>query len=123
MPFIALWGTKYLADRAARSRSSSPTAAAGHAARGVASSIRVSSTRAPAPRATTIRTPTSASAQAFLNQIYEAVTDRPGWAKTVLVITYDEWGGFFDHVAAGAPRRDATPEAGTALRGFRVPAS
>ncbi len=26
----------------------------------------------------------------------------PGWHKTVLVINYDEWGGFFDHVA---PRR------------------
>ena len=41
--------------------------------------------------------------------------------KTVLVINYDEWGGFFDHVP---PRHGAgrQPRAGTGLRGFRVPA-
>nr|WP_311530139.1 alkaline phosphatase family protein [uncultured Ralstonia sp.] len=36
--------------------------------------------------------------QAFLNQIYDAVRNGPGWQKTLMVITYDEWGGFFDHV-------------------------
>jgi phospholipase C len=57
--------------------------------------------------------------QSFLNQVYEAVTSSPIWANTVFVITYDEWGGFFDHVAPTvAP--DATPSNG--LRGFRVPA-
>ena len=61
------------------------------------------------------------AAQSFVNQIYEAVTERPGWARTVLVINYDEWGGFFDHVAA-AVAPDATPEAGTGMRGFRTPA-
>jgi phospholipase C len=56
--------------------------------------------------------------QQFLNQIYEAVTRSPEWGRTVLVINYDEWGGFFDHVPpAIAP--DANPEWG--LRGFRVP--
>jgi phospholipase C len=59
--------------------------------------------------------------QNFLNQVYDAVTSGPGWARTALVINYDEWGGFFDHVApTTAP--DATPEAGTGLRGFRTPA-
>ena len=37
--------------------------------------------------------------EAFLNQIYHAVTTSPAWTNTVLVINYDEWGGFFDHVA------------------------
>ena len=56
--------------------------------------------------------------QQFLNQIYDAVTRSPDWGSTVLVINYDEWGGFFDHVPpAVAP--DANPEWG--LRGFRVP--
>jgi phospholipase C len=56
--------------------------------------------------------------QAFLNQIYQAVTSGPQWANTLLVITYDEWGGFFDHVAPGiAP--DVVPEYGQ--RGFRIP--
>ncbi|HVT35780.1 MAG TPA: alkaline phosphatase family protein [Nevskiaceae bacterium] len=36
--------------------------------------------------------------QAFLSQIYNAVTSSPQWEKTALFITYDEWGGFFDHV-------------------------
>ena len=58
--------------------------------------------------------------QAFLNSVYKAVTSGPAWARTALVINYDEWGGFFDHVAPGtAP--DARPDLGTGLRGFRVP--
>jgi phospholipase C len=59
--------------------------------------------------------------QSFLNDVYEAVTGGPGWARTALVVNYDEWGGFFDHVPpTTAP--DATPEAGTGMRGFRTPA-
>ena len=58
--------------------------------------------------------------QAFLNSIYHAVTTSPNWARTALVINYDEWGGFFDHVTPGtAP--DAQPQWGTGLRGFRTP--
>jgi phospholipase C len=57
--------------------------------------------------------------QSFVNQVYQAVTASPNWSRTVLVINYDEWGGFFDHVR---PQRapDAHPQ--FALRGFRVPA-
>ncbi|MFD2420873.1 alkaline phosphatase family protein [Amycolatopsis pigmentata] len=56
--------------------------------------------------------------QSFLNQVYEAVTSGPAWERTLLIINYDEWGGFFDHVPPGtAP--DANPDWG--LRGFRVP--
>ncbi|MDI3259301.1 MAG: alkaline phosphatase family protein [Sinobacteraceae bacterium] len=36
--------------------------------------------------------------QAFLNQIYDALRKSPQWDKTLLIINYDEWGGFFDHV-------------------------
>ncbi len=62
--------------------------------------------------------------EAFLNQVYQAVTLGPGWAKTVLVITFDEWGGFFDHVP---PPVKAIPASDAALGsdgrlGFRVPA-
>ena len=62
--------------------------------------------------------------QAFLNRIYAAVTSSPAWARTVLVINYDEWGGFFDHVAPGAaPIPPADQAAGNqdGLRGFRTP--
>ena len=60
----------------------------------------------------------------FLNTIYEAVTSSPNWPNTVLVINYDEWGGFFDHVppqVAPIPRSDAALGS-DGRRGFRVPA-
>jgi phospholipase C len=54
----------------------------------------------------------------WLDQTYRAVTTSPEWKKTVLVITFDEWGGFFDHVVPpAAPDVDPAYE----LRGFRVP--
>jgi phospholipase C len=62
--------------------------------------------------------------QVFLNDVYNAVTRSPNWRNTVLVITYDEWGGFFDHVPpAAAPIPPASAAAGDTdgLRGFRVP--
>jgi phospholipase C len=62
--------------------------------------------------------------QAFLNQVYTAVTTSPAWSRTLLVINYDEWGGFFEHVPPPAARIPAaTRAAGDAdgLRGFRVP--
>lgn len=59
------------------------------------------------------------SGEAFLNQVYEAVTSSPNWANTMLVINYDEWGGFFDHVP---PAVAPDVQAATARRGFRVPA-
>lgn len=36
--------------------------------------------------------------EAFLKEIYEAIRNSPLWEKSLLVITYDEHGGFFDHV-------------------------
>lgn len=62
--------------------------------------------------------------QSFLNNVYEAVTSSPNWPNTVMVINYDEWGGFFDHVA---PPRGPIPPADAALGsdgllGFRTPA-
>jgi len=69
----------------------------------------------------------------FLNQIYNALVTSPNWSSTVLVINYDEWGGFFDHVAPPlAPVPTATRAAGISeginvndplfgLLGFRTP--
>jgi phospholipase C len=50
--------------------------------------------------------------EAFLRKVYTALTSNPAkWARTVLVICYDEHGGFFDHVAPPkmhyAPRADS----------------
>ena len=57
--------------------------------------------------------------EAFLSQVYTAVTTGPNWKNTLLVINYDEWGGFYDHVA---PARAPDVSATTSRRGFRVPA-
>jgi phospholipase C len=54
----------------------------------------------------------------FIHQIYEAVINSPNWERTVLVINFDEWGGFYDHVA---PEVAPDSNASLALRGFRVP--
>ena len=63
--------------------------------------------------------------EAFMSAIYTAVTTSPTWRNTVLVFSYDEWGGFFDHVPpTRAPISSADRLAGNedGLRGFRVPA-
>ena len=60
----------------------------------------------------------------FLNQVYHAVTTSPNWSNTVLVINFDEWGGFFDHVApptAEIPPADRAAGNQDGRRGFRVP--
>jgi phospholipase C len=62
---------------------------------------------------------------AFLARTFKAVSSSPNWPNTVLVINYDEWGGFYDHVPpprALAPN-DVDPDLvdGKALLGCRVP--
>jgi phospholipase C len=62
--------------------------------------------------------------EAFLSQIYQALIASPNWKHTVLVITFDEWGGFFDHVApplAPIPAASATAGDTDGRLGFRVP--
>jgi len=54
----------------------------------------------------------------FLSTVYNAVTRGPLWPRTLLVVTFDEWGGFFDHVPPPvAPDVDPRYQ----QRGFRVP--
>lgn len=62
---------------------------------------------------------------AFLSQTYHALVNSPCWPNSVLIVTFDEWGGFFDHVP---PPRVVAPNTmdtdlidGRALLGFRVP--
>ncbi|MCU1591798.1 MAG: phospholipase, partial [Frankiales bacterium] len=63
--------------------------------------------------------------QAFLSQVAKTLVMSPQWERTALVITYDEWGGFFDHVAP--PRLPDDHDTGPhgkddhAQAGFRVP--
>jgi phospholipase C len=54
----------------------------------------------------------------FLSRVYQAVTTSPAWPRTVLIINFDEWGGFFDHVP---PPEAPDVDPAYTLRGFRVP--
>jgi phospholipase C len=61
----------------------------------------------------------------FLFDLFEAVAGGPAWSSIVLVVTFDEWGGFFDHVppprAQAANTVDTDIVDGKTLLGFRVP--
>ena len=60
----------------------------------------------------------------MMNRIYGAVTGSPAWRSTVLIINFDEWGGFFDHVPpplAPIPPADQTAGNADGRRGFRTP--
>jgi len=61
---------------------------------------------------------------AFLAQTFAALSQSPNWPNTVLIINFDEWGGFYDHVP---PPRALAPNGvdpdlvnGEALLGIRV---
>src|SRR5581483_7925801 len=65
--------------------------------------------------------------QALVGSIVNALIQGPAWEKTLMVLTYDEWGGFFDHVVP--PRRPDLGPLSIGARtydrtqtGFRVPA-
>jgi phospholipase C len=36
--------------------------------------------------------------EAFMAQIINAAGHSPSWSKTLLILNYDEWGGYYDHV-------------------------
>jgi phospholipase C len=63
--------------------------------------------------------------EAFLSKLYNTLRKSPNWNKTVLIVNRDEWGGFYDTVS---PPRATAPNSidtdlvnGKALLGCRVP--
>ncbi|MEO7296991.1 MAG: alkaline phosphatase family protein [Verrucomicrobiota bacterium] len=121
-PFLALWGTKYLGISRGISEfyAACATGTLPHVSfvepRFLGEAQGISGDDHPH---SDIR-----NGEAFLNSVYNAVTSSPNWANTVMVLNFDEWGGFFDHVP---PTRAPIPPADAALgsdglRGFRVPA-
>ena len=46
--------------------------------------------------------------QAFVSQVVNALRNGPYWQDTVIFITYDEHGGYFDHVAPPAARQESS---------------
>lgn len=57
--------------------------------------------------------------QQFMSSIYHALAQSPQWNRSILLITYDECGGFYDHDAP-PEAKDDRPELFGRL-GFRVP--
>jgi phospholipase C len=60
-----------------------------------------------------------ALAEAFISSIHRALMAAPTWSRTLLVVTFDEHGGFYDHVA---PPLVPDPDPNFQQLGFRVPA-
>jgi hypothetical protein len=58
--------------------------------------------------------------QQLVRQVVEAVVTSPKWSKTLLIIIYDEHGGFYDHVPPPAATKVSPESLGT--YGVRVPA-
>jgi phospholipase C len=58
--------------------------------------------------------------QHFISRVVNALLKSPSWRDTAMIITYDEHGGFFDHVPPPeAPEHN--PDAKFKYLGFRVP--
>jgi phospholipase C len=58
--------------------------------------------------------------QSLVLETYEALRSSPNWEDTLLVIVYDEHGGFYDHVSP--PELDFEDGSGYSTFGVRVPA-
>lgn len=124
VPFLALWGSKYL-KIAAPYRRFLKDAAAGTLP--AVSFVDPRFTIGNGARANDDHPHADIRAgDAFLARTFRALSEGPGWPGTALIVSYDEWGGFFDHVP---PPRAAAPNGvdpdvldGKTLLGFRVPA-
>jgi len=64
------------------------------------------------------------AAQKFVRDAFATFARSPQWKRGLFVLTYDEWGGFFDHVAPPIltdGRTSKIDENNFAQAGFRVP--
>ena len=66
------------------------------------------------------------SGEGYIQKVYDAVTGGPQADKTVLVINFDEWGGFYDHIVPPTVEDDNVnpnpgPHPDYHQLGFRVP--
>jgi phospholipase C len=69
--------------------------------------------------------------EAFIADIINAVGHSPSWSKTLFILNYDEWGGYYDHVVPPPALRpdnlppilapEELPYEGFQRYGFRVP--
>jgi phospholipase C len=62
--------------------------------------------------------------QRFIREVFNAFAASPQWERGLFVLTYDEWGGFFDHVKPpilADDRASTNIDESFGLAGFRVP--
>jgi phospholipase C len=123
VPFLALWGTKYIGSSAVYAQFLADAASGNLPAVSFLD-----------PRFTILDDGEGnddhphadvRAGEAFLGQVYEAVSNGPGWKNTVMIVNRDEWGGFYDTVVPPrviAPNNiDTDLVDGKALLGCRVP--
>jgi phospholipase C len=124
IPFLGLWGAKYI-----------PISAPYAQFLAEANSGTLPAFSFVDPRYTTVDTGDGnddhphadmRAGDAFMAEVFNAVSSpTSSWSSTVLIFTFDEWGGFFDHVP---PPRVVAPNNvdpdlvnGNALLGIRIP--
>lgn len=59
--------------------------------------------------------------QVFIQTVYEALRQSPHWERSLMLVFYDENGGFFDHVPPPKVQGEALAAQGFDQLGFRVP--
>ncbi len=123
LPFVALWGTKYL-TMARPLETFFLDAALGDLAP-VTFVDPIFESGAPNALSNDDHPHSDVRAGQFLlNRVYNAVRSSPKWDRTLLIINYDEWGGFFEHVVPPVmppSEVDFATWQNDGLLGFRVP--
>jgi phospholipase C len=66
-------------------------------------------------------TPTNTGGPSWVASIVNAIGNSPYWANTAIIITWDDWGGWYDHVPPPKVVNDGTSWGSGYVYGFRVP--
>jgi phospholipase C len=108
VPFIGLWGIRYLPIIASFSRFLAD-AAAGTLPNLCFVEAKLNSDPGGLPASDQHPFADLRAGDKFVSDVFHAVRSSPQWHRTVLVVTYDEWGGFFDHVPPPRVTDDTDP--------------
>ena len=54
--------------------------------------------------------------QAYVTSLINAVMRGPQWKETAIFLSWDDWGGFYDHLAAATARAPRAPRPRAGLR-------
>ena len=66
-------------------------------------------------------TTATAGGPSWVASVVNAIGNSPYWANTAIVITWDDWGGWYDHVPPPKLVADGTSWGSGYVYGFRVP--